>query len=85
MNIHFILNCSTNYKRLKTDLNHSEKYLEIFKRFIFPLYYMDKKDMHMHAKNKGYNDVLKLTKNCRYPSPNGTSCGKCLMCQERII
>ena len=77
--------CSTNYKRLKTDLNHSEKYLEIFKRFIFPLYYMDKKDMHMHAKNKGYNDVLKLTKNCRYPSPNGTSCGKCLMCQERII
>tara|TARA_Y100001970_G_C14247629_1_gene869457 strand:- start:249 stop:1799 length:1551 start_codon:yes stop_codon:yes gene_type:complete len=77
--------CSDRYKKLKSNLNKWEQPLEIFKHFIFPLYHMDKKEMYMYAKDKGYHNVLKLTWSCWYPLHNGKPCGKCIMCKERVI
>jgi len=69
---------------LKNNLNETDSSLNIFKRFEFPTIKYTKKDMLNIAKNNGYDDILKMTWSCWYPI-NGTPCGKCIMCHERII
>jgi len=50
----------------------------------FPLAFTTKKDILSVAQKERYDHILKLTWSCWFPK-NGIPCGRCLMCQERIV
>ena len=50
----------------------------------FPLFGRSKEDLLEKAKINGYDHILNLTWSCWFPK-NGTPCGKCPMCKERIV
>jgi hypothetical protein len=51
----------------------------------FPLFGRTKTDLLAKAKKHGYDNILKYTWSCWFPNRNGTPCGKCPMCKERIV
>ena len=57
----------------------------LFQPLRFPLMYVDKPAMWNIAKRNGYDNLLRRTWSCWYPTAAGKPCNKCLMCRERII
>ena len=51
----------------------------------FPLFGITKEEMFEHAKKHNFDKILKLTWSCWFPKVDGTPCGKCPMCRERVI
>ena len=60
------------------DKKHPVSYLK------FPLFKRPKHQLLKASQDGGYDGILKLTWSCWFPK-NGTPCGKCPMCRERII
>lgn len=69
----------------KLDNNHKE--LNIFKKIIFPIVHLTKKDMKQISLNSNnyFYDILYMTTSCWYPTNKGLPCGECQMCKNRII
>lgn len=59
--------------------------LLIFQNLRFPLCGNTKQHMLIYAKKHGFYHILNKTISCWYPTSDGTPCGKCNMCKERII
>lgn len=59
--------------------------LKIFDKFRFPIIHLSKQNMLIIAKKYKYNDILKYSWSCWFPTKNGKPCGKCDMCLHRII
>jgi len=62
----------------------TDRNLEIFRPFSFPLIRMTKRDMQQVAKAGGYEAALALTWTCWLPKSNGLPCGRCEMCRRRV-
>ena len=58
---------------------------DTFMRVFDEKFYLNKKDMLKIAESGNYNDILKYSWSCWYPKQDGTPCGKCIMCRERIL
>lgn len=58
--------------------------LNIYKNFRFTTLHLTKKNMLQIAKLNNFDKYLYLTWSCWYPI-KGRPCGRCIMCQERII
>lgn len=59
-------------------------HLSIFQWFRFPLVEYSKTAMLEVAKNRGYDQFLRMTWTCWFPQ-NGAPCHKCAMCKHRIL
>ena len=51
----------------------------------FPLFGITKENMLENAKKHNFDVILKMTWSCWFPKVDGTPCGKCPMCRERVI
>jgi hypothetical protein len=51
----------------------------------FPLFGITKAQMFENAKKNNFDNILKLTWSCWFPKTDGTPCGNCPMCKERVI
>jgi hypothetical protein len=69
-------------RKLLKNKEHCSK--GIFSKFDFPVIKYRKEDMLLEAEKYKYDSILKKTWSCWFPE-NGKKCGKCPMCQERII
>jgi len=63
------------------------KELDIFNNIRFSIVHLTKLDMKNISidSNSYFYDILQLTISCWYPNTNGSGCGKCPMCNARII
>ena len=57
----------------------------IFRNLRFPVIQYTKQDMLEEAQRSGFDDILMMTRSCWYPRSDGSVCGKCDMCRERIL
>lgn len=61
---------------------------QIFRNIQFPIAHLTKEEMVDISKKNGYYDLLEMSWSCWYPrhGPFGVyPCGKCSMCQKRVI
>lgn len=70
--------------KLRLDIMEKEPELKIFQNLRFPIIKLLKKDLVSISKKSNFLDSLKDSWSCWYPI-NGKPCGRCIMCQERII
>ena len=77
--------CKVQDKKIKKNINHWNKPLHIFDRFIFPLHNMTKEQLYIIAKKYSFIPILKKSWSCWYPQNNGQPCGTCIMCKGRIV
>jgi hypothetical protein len=56
----------------------------VFKDYRFPLLELTKRDMHITARDHGFEDLMLLTRFCHRPRTNGNPCGVCIPCQIAI-
>ena len=56
-----------------------------FKYLRFPLFGLTKERMLEKAKENNFDDILSTSWSCWFPTKEGTPCGVCPMCRERII
>jgi len=59
--------------------------VQIFQNFVFPTISYSKEDMFHIAQKNGFDHMLRNTWSCWYPRKDGSPCGKCIMCLERIV
>ena len=59
--------------------------VQIFQNFVFPTISYSKEDMLNIAQKNGFDHMLRNTWSCWYPKKDGSPCGKCIMCLERIV
>jgi 7-cyano-7-deazaguanine synthase in queuosine biosynthesis len=71
--------------RIPDNLTHDMRDYYILHNLRFPVVHMTKHDMLAISKRYGFDHILKLTWSCWFPNKDGTPCGKCDMCQHRII
>lgn len=55
------------------------------KNLCFPLFGKSKYQLLENARESNFDDILKLTWSCWFPTKEGLPCNKCPMCIERII
>ena len=55
------------------------------KNLCFPLFGKSKYQLLENARESNFDDILKLTWSCWFPTKDGKPCHKCPMCIERII
>lgn len=67
------------------DVVGNEKEYIVFHNVRFPIVHLTKQEMLDISNKEGYDHILKLTWSCWFPLKNGKPCGKCHMCQDRII
>lgn len=70
--------------KLTNNLPNYAKSLGIFKKFRYPMVHMTKKDCYEYAKKYGFDEILKKTWSCWFPSASGKPCNKCQMCKYRF-
>lgn len=66
-------------------VNLVDKNLEIFKNFLFPTIHITKKEMYTISVKNNYQDILKMTWSCWFPTSDGKPCGNCPMCNDRYV
>ena len=68
-------------------LTEKNKNLIIFKNLRFPIIHMTKQQMKYFSlqSNTYFYDILQHTWSCWFPTNEGKPCGKCNMCQNRVI
>lgn len=68
-------------------LSEKNKNLIIFKNLRFPIIHMTKQQMKNFSlqPNTYFYDILQFTWSCWFPTSDGKQCGKCNMCQNRIL
>lgn len=71
--------------RIMDNLPQKYQPLDVFKKLRFSIVHLNKKDMLNIAKKGGYDNILKNTWSCWFPTLLGNPCGKCAMCTERIL
>lgn len=69
--------------KISSNLNHNS--VNLFRYCRFPLIDVNKKEMLEIAGKGGYSDILVHSWSCWYPKEDGSTCGKCIMCKERIL
>jgi len=57
----------------------------IFHPLRFSIIHRTKEEMRRIARQHHFDPVLFLTWSCWYPTETGSPCGRCMMCQDRII
>lgn len=62
-----------------------DKNLDIFQKFLFPTINITKKEMFDISVTNKYDDILKLTWSCWFPTADGKPCGNCPMCNDRYV
>jgi 7-cyano-7-deazaguanine synthase in queuosine biosynthesis len=65
------------------DIYHNDD-VGIFRNIIFPIVHITKQQMLTNSRMYKFNDILHATVSCWYPK-RGNPCGRCKMCQHRII
>jgi hypothetical protein len=55
------------------------------KNLSFPLFGKSKYQLLEHARESNFDDILKMTWSCCFPTKEGKPCTRCPMCLERII
>ena len=55
------------------------------KNLCFPLFGKSKYQLLEDARQNNFDDILKITWSCWFPTFEGKPCNKCPMCQERIL
>lgn len=66
----------------KLSKNCQDKNLcNLYQSFVYPLLDITKKDMFEISKEKGFENVMKLTWFCHMPTINSKPCGKCAPCR----
>ena len=85
---------STSYKMVNKYLNKdmmldlNQVYntpLYVIRNLRFPIINLTKHDMLNIAKKYKFDYILRWTKSCWLPAVDGSPCGKCIMCKDRII
>jgi hypothetical protein len=71
--------------RVKTGLPVKYKDLNIFKHLRLPVVHLTKKTMYRIAQKNLFDNILRLTWSCWFPTAAGKPCGKCEMCAHRIL
>jgi len=71
--------------RLKPYSELTDKALEIFRPFVFPLIRSTKAHMLAVSEEREYLPILKRTWSCWFPQKNGSPCGRCEMCIRRAV
>jgi len=69
-------------KDINTKIYHN---LDIFKKCIFPIIHLSKKQLVNIAMRNNYNYILNLTWSCNSPTENKMPCNSCSGCVKRIL
>ena len=82
--IYNTINNNIDLDTYKISKSLNDNSVSLFKFLRFPLIDLNKKEMLQIAKKNSYSDILSKSWSCWYPK-DGTPCGKCIMCRERIL
>jgi len=74
------LNC-----RVDPGLFDREPEFSVYRNFRYTIAHLQKHEMHAISVEHKFDDMLRLTWSCWYPRPDGSPCGRCIMCHGRII
>ena len=80
-----IINNNIDKKSLKISSNLNHNSVNLFRHCRFPLIDLTKKDILKISEEGNYSDILKYSWSCWYPKKDGSPCGRCIMCKERIL
>jgi len=73
-----------NYQTKMINPKIADKHQILFRYLKFPLCGISKRQMMKKSKRLGFFHILQKSISCWFPK-NGSPCGECRMCQERII